>query len=62
LLLLKNRDNYVTRAEILSKVWNDDISGGNERVVDTNISRLRKKLGDIGAHIVNRSGHGYMIS
>lgn len=62
LLLLKNRDSYVTRAEILSKVWNDDISGGNERVVDTNISRLRKKLGDLGAHIVNRSGHGYMIS
>lgn len=62
LLLLKNRDNYVSRAEILSKVWNDEISGGNERVVDTNISRLRKKLGDLGAHIVNRSGHGYMIS
>ena len=61
-LLLKNRDNYVSRAEILSKVWKDDVSGGNERVVDTNISRLRKKLGELGARIVNRSGHGYMIS
>ena len=61
-LLLKNVDNYVPRVEIHRKVWSDDSAGANERIVDTNISRLRKKLGDIGNHIVNRSGHGYMIS
>lgn len=61
-LLLKNQDNYITRAEMRSKIWDEETSGTNERIVDTNISRLRKKLGDIGNRIVNRSGHGYMIS
>ncbi|MCM1067840.1 MAG: response regulator transcription factor [Muribaculaceae bacterium] len=61
-LLLKNVDNYVPRVEIHRKVWDDESAGANERIVDTNISRLRKKLGAIGNHIVNRSGHGYMIS
>ena len=61
-LLLKNADNYVSRPEIHRKVWTDAEAGSNERIVDTNISRLRKKLGEFGNHIVNRSGHGYMIS
>lgn len=61
-LLLKNIDNYVSRAEIHRTIWDNDNAGTNERIVDTNISRLRKKLGDIGNRIVNRSGHGYMIS
>ncbi len=61
-LLLKNIDNYVPRVEIHRKVWSNDKAGANERIVDTNISRLRKKLGPLGSHIVNRSGHGYMIS
>lgn len=61
-LLLKNVDNYVPRIEIHRRVWSDDTAGANERIVDTNISRLRKKLGELGNHIVNRSGHGYMIS
>lgn len=61
-VLLKNQDNYVTRAEMRNKIWTDDKAGSNERIVDTNISRLRKKLGDLGNRIVNRSGHGYMIS
>ena len=61
-LLLKNVSNYVSRIEIHRKVWSDDTAGLNERIVDTNISRLRKKLGELGTHIVNRSGHGYMIS
>lgn len=61
-LLLKNVDNYVTRVEIHRKVWNEDTAGINERIVDTNISRLRKKLGSLGDHIVNRSGHGYMLT
>lgn len=62
LLLIKNVDNYVPRIEIFKKVWNDDTAGSNERIVDTNISRLRKKLGELGNNIVSRSGHGYMLS
>jgi DNA-binding response OmpR family regulator len=61
-ILLKNVNSYVSRIEIHKKVWNDENAGANERIVDTNISRLRKKLGYIGERIVNRSGHGYMIS
>jgi two-component system phosphate regulon response regulator PhoB len=61
-ILLKNVNSYVSRIEIHKKVWNDESAGANERIVDTNISRLRKKLGYIGERIVNRSGHGYMIS
>jgi len=61
-ILLKNLDNYVPRAEIHRRVWGADNAGDNESVVDTNISRLRKKLGDLGSHIISRTGLGYMIS
>ncbi len=62
-ILLKNVNQYVPRIEIHRKVWADETTAGiNERIVDTNISRLRKKLGDVGSRIVNRSGFGYMIS
>ncbi len=57
-ILMKNINTYVSRVEIHKAVWND---GDNERIVDTNISRLRKKLGDLGEYLVNRSGLGYML-
>lgn len=60
-LLMKNIDNFVPRIEILRTVWGDNESA-NERIVDTNISRLRKKLGETGQKIVNRSGLGYMLT
>lgn len=60
-LLLKNMNNYVTRAEIYKNVWKDDLEKANDRIVDTNISRLRKKLGDLGSNLINRSGMGYMM-
>lgn len=60
-LLARNLNTYVSRAEIHSKVWNGE-AGFNDRIVDTNISRLRKKMGDAGACLVNRTGIGYMLS
>lgn len=60
-LLARNVNTYVSRAEIHSKVWNDE-AGINDRIVDTNISRLRKKMGDAGGCLVNRTGIGYMLS
>ncbi len=60
-LLLRNANTYTPRIEIFKSVWPDGL-GANERIVDTNISRLRRKLGSIGSCIVNRSGQGYMIS
>lgn len=59
-LLLRNANTYTSRMEIFKRVWPDG-TGANERIVDTNISRLRRKLGPIGACIVNRSGLGYML-
>lgn len=61
-LLMKNIDNYLTCAEIHKHVWNDAADTPNDRIVDTNISRLRKKLGEIGANIINRSGFGYILT
>lgn len=62
LLLMKNIDTYVSRMDILQTVWPDESASTNERIVDTNISRLRKKLGDLSSHIISRTGHGYMLS
>ena len=62
LLLLRNLDTYVSRIEIHKSVWNDGTAGANERIVDTNISRLRKKLGETGNHIISRTGHGYILT
>lgn len=61
-ILLKSVNTYVSRIEIHRKVWNDQSAGANERIVDTNISRLRKKLGELGDRITNRSGLGYMLN
>lgn len=61
-LLIKNVDSYVSRIELHHKVWPETTAGANERIVDTNISRLRKKLGNLGNNLINRSGHGYMLS
>lgn len=60
-LLLRNTNSYTSRIEIFRSVWPDG-TGANERIVDTNISRLRRKLGNTGSCIVNRTGLGYMIS
>lgn len=63
LLLLKNKDTYISRVEIHKAVWSDSTTAGtNERIVDTNISRLRKKLGELGTYIISRTGHGYMLT
>lgn len=60
-LLMRNSPNPTPRIEIFRKVWADG-AGANERIVDTNISRLRRKLGPMGACIANRPGIGYVIS
>lgn len=60
-LLIKNADTYTSRIEIFRNIWKDS-DKANERIVDTNISRIRSKLGAMGSCIVNRTGLGYMIS
>lgn len=47
-----------SREDFLTRVWSDD-GYVLERTVDVHITRLRKKLGEYGKYIVNRSGYGY---
>ncbi len=57
-LLLKNKDQYISREEILKRIWHDDVIV-TERNVDVNIARLRKKIGGYGSQIKGKSGYGY---
>ena len=55
---LTHRNRIYSRREIISNVWGEDVVVTN-RTIDTNITRLRKKLGDYSANIVTRQGFGY---
>ncbi len=57
-LLLRNKGKFISRQEILDRVWSNDVIV-TERNVDVNIARLRKKIGDYGSQIIGRSGYGY---
>jgi DNA-binding response OmpR family regulator len=57
-LLLKNKDQYINREEILKRIWQDDVIV-TERNVDVNIARLRKKIEKYGSQIKGKSGYGY---
>lgn len=54
--LLKHRNKIYTRKEIMQGVWDTEVS---LRAVDTTVSRLRKKIGQVGRHLVTRLGFGY---
>lgn len=49
-----------SREDFLGKIWQED-GYVLERTVDVHITRLRKKLGEFGKHIANRSGYGYCL-
>ena len=57
-LLAQHPDNYFTREEIMIQVWPNDTLV-NDRSVDVHIARLRKKLGNEGWRLANRTGFGY---
>jgi len=57
-MLITNKGKYLSRQEILDRIWSDDVIV-TERNVDVNIARLRKKIGDYGNYIKGRSGYGY---
>jgi DNA-binding response OmpR family regulator len=56
--LMKNSGNYISRKELLDKIWSDDVIV-TERNVDVNITRLRKKIGKYGKTIISQTGYGY---
>lgn len=59
-IMAKSPNRIFSREDILGRVWEDD-GYVLERTVDVHITRLRKKLGEFGKHIANRSGYGYCL-
>lgn len=57
-LLLAHRGVIFSREEILHRVWSDEVIV-LDRTIDVNITRLRRKIGPYGEHIVTRLGYGY---
>ena len=47
-----------SREELLREIWPEEVVV-LDRVVDVNITRLRRKLGPYGRYITTRSGYGY---
>ena len=58
LFFLTHQNRIYSREEIIQNVWGDD-GVVTERTIDTNITRLRKKLGSYDKYIVTRQGFGY---
>jgi DNA-binding response OmpR family regulator len=57
-ILVRDAGNVLTREVILDEVW--DISWpGSSRTLDQHISSLRRRLGDVGDHIVTVRGVGF---
>lgn len=56
--LTSNEDIALSRDNILDHVWGLDYYG-DIRTVDTNVKRLREKLGDKSSYIVTVRGSGY---
>lgn len=57
-LLVSHPGRVYTREDMLKQVWTDEVFV-LDRTIDVNITRLRKKLGTFGQHIVTRLGYGY---
>lgn len=57
-LLLANPGVIFSRDEMLKRVWSDEVIV-LDRTIDVNITRLRRKIGPYGDHIVTRLGYGY---
>lgn len=59
-LLVSNKGQCFSRADIISRLWKD-APYVLERTVDVHIARLRSKLGDGRNIIQNKSGFGYYV-
>ena len=57
-LLLTHRGVIFSREEMLRRIWSDEVIV-LDRTIDVNITRLRRKIGPYGEHIVTRLGYGY---
>ena len=58
LFFLTHRNRIYSREEIIKNVWGDAVVVTG-RTINTNITRLRRKLGSYDQYIVTRPGFGY---
>lgn len=58
LKLLTHRGQIFTRNDLLRDIWPEEVVV-LDRVVDVNVTRIRRKIGPYGRNIVSRSGYGY---
>ncbi|MGL4426009.1 MAG: winged helix-turn-helix domain-containing protein, partial [Cetobacterium sp.] len=56
----RNKNAILKRETLLNEVWGYEFSG-EERAVDTLVTRLRKKLGSYGEYIKSVRGVGYVF-
>lgn len=61
-LLMENEGNAVSRDSIIMNLWEDD-NFIDDNTLTVNITRIRKKLSDIGIvdYIITKKGMGYMV-
>lgn len=59
--LVQSNDKVLSRDMMLNKVWGDD-THVTDRVVDSHISHLRKKLAGTGVQLESLRGEGYRLS
>ena len=57
-VFIAHRGVIFSREEILHRIWSDEVIV-LDRTIDVNITRLRRKIGPYGKHIVTRLGYGY---
>lgn len=61
--LMKNKGNIVSREEIMNELWDSD-AFIDDNTLTVNVTRIRKKLEEIGLEdvIVTKRGQGYSLS
>lgn len=59
--LVRRMDHILSRQQILEAVWPDNLNV-TERVIDTHISNLRKKIGPLGESLRSVHGAGYTMA
>jgi two-component system OmpR family response regulator len=59
--LLENGGRVVSKAQILAHVWGYDYHGGNDGIVDSYISQLKKKIDRFDPPLIHTSGIGYSL-
>ncbi len=61
-ILIENKNRVVSRDTIMARLWETD-SYIDDNTLTVNVTRLRKKLDDVGLHdfIITKKGIGYMV-